>query len=235
MTINIVHLYYDILNLYGESGNIKAIKSYLEKQDIKVNIKFITLNDKIDLTNIDLLYVGCGTSSNQLMILKHINKYKKEIKEFIDNNKFVIATGNSIELFGKTIDNNKALGIFNYNSTKTDFRIVDEALFKCNLIKSNVIGFQNQGSVIKDIDNNLFEVIKGTGSYPKSKYEGYTYNNFYGTYLIGPILVRNPELLTYLMNKLIKENGKNWKIKKINLKFEQKAFNNFINLYYNSI
>lgn len=235
MTINIVHLYYDILNLYGESGNIKAIKSYLEKQDIKVNIKFITLNDKIDLTNIDLLYVGCGTSNNQLMILKHINKYKKEIKEFIDNNKFVIATGNSIELFGKTIDNNKALGIFNYNSTKTDFRIVDEALFKCNLIKSNVIGFQNQGSVIKDIDNNLFEVIKGTGSYPKSKYEGYTYNNFYGTYLIGPILVRNPELLTYLMNKLIKENGKNWKIKKINLKFEQKAFNNFINLYYNSI
>lgn len=235
MTINIVHLYYDILNLYGESGNIKAIKSYLEKQDIKVNIKFITLNDKIDLTNIDLLYVGCGTSSNQLMILKHINKYKKEIKEFINNNKFVIATGNSIELFGKTIDNNKALGIFNYNSTKTDFRIVDEALFKCNLIKSNVIGFQNQGSVIKDIDNNLFEVIKGTGSYPKSKYEGYTYNNFYGTYLIGPILVRNPELLTYLMNKLIKENGKNWKIKKINLKFEQKAFNNFINLYYNSI
>lgn len=235
MTINIVHLYYDILNLYGESGNIKAIKSYLEKQDIKVNIKFITLNDKIDLTNIDLLYVGCGTSNNQLMILKHINKYKKEIKEFINNNKFVIATGNSIELFGKTIDNNKALGIFNYNSTKTDFRIVDEALFKCNLIKSNVIGFQNQGSVIKDIDNNLFEVIKGTGSYPKSKYEGYTYNNFYGTYLIGPILVRNPELLTYLMNKLIKENGKNWKIKKINLKFEQKAFNNFINLYYNSI
>lgn len=235
MTINIVHLYYDILNLYGESGNIKAIKSYLEKQDIKVNIKFITLNDKIDLTNIDLLYVGCGTSNNQLMILKHINKYKKEIKEFIDNNKFVIATGNSIELFGKTIDNNKALGIFNYNSIKTDFRIVDEALFKCNLIKSNVIGFQNQGSVIKDIDNNLFEVIKGTGSYPKSKYEGYTYNNFYGTYLIGPILVRNPELLTYLMNKLIKENGKNWKIKKINLKFEQKAFNNFINLYYNSI
>lgn len=235
MTINIVHLYYDILNLYGESGNIKAIKSYLEKQDIKVNIKFITLNDKIDLTNIDLLYVGCGTSNNQLMILKHINKYKKEIKEFINNNKFVIATGNSIELFGKTIDNNKALGIFNYNSIKTDFRIVDEALFKCNLIKSNVIGFQNQGSVIKDIDNNLFEVIKGTGSYPKSKYEGYTYNNFYGTYLIGPILVRNPELLTYLMNKLIKENGKNWKIKKINLKFEQKAFNNFINLYYNSI
>ena len=235
MTINIVHLYYDILNLYGESGNIKAIKSYLEKQDIKVNIKFITLNDKIDLTNIDLLYVGCGTSSNQLMILKHINKYKKEIKEFIDNNKFVIATGNSIELFGKTIDNNKALGIFNYNSTKTDFRIVDEALFKCNLIKSNVIGFQNQGSVIKDIDNNLFEVIKGTGSYPKSKYEGYTYNNFYGTYLIGPILVRNPELLTYLMNKLIKEKNKNYKIKKINLKYEQKAFNNFINLYYNSI
>lgn len=235
MTINIVHLYYDILNLYGESGNIKAMKNYLEQQNIKVNIKFITLNDKIDLTNIDLLYVGCGTESNQLMILKHLNKYKKEIKDFIDNKKYVIATGNSIELFGKTINNNKSLGIFNYNSIKTDFRIVDEALFKCNLIKSNIIGFQNQGSIIKDIDNYLFEVIKGTGSYPKSKNEGYIFNNFYGTYLIGPILVRNPELLTYLMNKLIKEKDKNYKINKINLNFEQKAYNIFTNMYYNSI
>lgn len=234
MTINIAHLYYDILNLYGESGNIKAMKKYLENNNIKVNIKFITLNEEIDLTNIDILYIGCGTENNQDLVLKHITKYKKEIKEFIDNNKYVLATGNSIELFGKKIDSKKALEIFDYSSKKTDFRIVDEALFKCNLTNSYILGFQNQGSVIKDIkENNLFEVIKGTGSFPKSIFEGFNYKNFYGTYLIGPLLVRNPSLLSYLLNKIIKEKDENFKIKKNILEIDEKAFKNFMNLYYN--
>ena len=48
MEINILHLYYDLLNLYGENGNIKALKKHLEEQNVKVNIEFLTLNDKID-------------------------------------------------------------------------------------------------------------------------------------------------------------------------------------------
>ena len=41
MEINILHLYYDLLNLYGENGNIKALVKYLENQDIDVEIKKI--------------------------------------------------------------------------------------------------------------------------------------------------------------------------------------------------
>lgn len=235
MIINIGHLYYDILNLYGASGDIKAMKNYLEKQNIKVNIKFITLNDDINLDNIDILYIGGGTENNQNLVLKHLKKYKKVIKTFIENNHLVLATNNALELFGKKIDDQESLGIFPFTSTRVPFRIVDEALFKCSFLKEPIIGFQNQGSVIKDIkSNHLFEVIKGTGSYPKSPYEGYHYKNFYGTYLIGPLLARNPAFLTYLMNNLIKEKNKNYKIKKNILKIEEKAFQNFMKLYYNN-
>lgn len=234
MTINIGHLYYDILNLYGASGDVKAMKNYLEKQNIKVNIKFMTLNDEINLDDIDILYIGGGTENNQDLVLKHIKKYKKEILKYIEDNKLLIATSNSIELFGKTIDTKKALNIFDFNSTRVSFRIVDEAYFK--FLNIPIIGFQNQGSVIKDIkENNLFEVLRGTGSFPKSKFEGYHYKNFYGTYLIGPILARNPKLLVYLMNNLIKSKDKKYKINKNILKIEEKAFQNFINLHYNNI
>ena len=233
MTINIGHLYYDLFNLYGSSGNIKAMKYYLEKQGIKVNIKFITLNDDINLNNIDILFIGSGTENNQDLVLKHINKYKKEIEEFINNNKYILVSGNSLELFGKMIDNNKALDIFPFSGKRTDFRIVDEAYFKCDFIDKPILGFQNQGSVIKDItENNLFTVVKGTGSYPKSKYEGYHYKNFYGTYLIGPLLVRNPALLKYLMNNLIKSKDENYEIKNNVLEIEEKAYQNFIDLHY---
>lgn len=233
MTINIMHLYYDLLNLYGESGNIKALKNYFESQKINVNIHFATLSDDISLDNIDIIYIGCGTKSNQDLALKHIIKYKNIIKSYIENNGYVISTGNSIELFGKKVDKSTALDIFPYNSTNEQFRIVDEALFKTSLIKSYIIGFQNQERTIKDItDNNLFNVIKGTGSYPKSKYEGYQHKNFYGTYLIGPLLVRNPDLLEYICKKIIKEKNPDFKFKKSNLSFDKKAYINFTNNYY---
>lgn len=228
MTINIMHLYYDLLNLYGESGNTKILKKYFEEQGIKTKIHFVTLNDEINLDNIDIVYIGNGTSNNQALALKHLLNYKTEIKNYIENNGLFISTGNSLELFGTKIDNTKALNIFDFNSINEDFRIVDEVIFKSDLIKDYIIGFQNQERVIQINDNHLFEVIKGTGDYPKSNFEGIKYKNFYGTHLIGPLLVRNPKLLEYICNKLIKEKNSKFKINKNSLNFQNKAYNRFI-------
>ena len=227
MTINIMHLYYDLLNLYGESGNIKILKKYFENQGIKVNIHFITINDNICLDNIDIIYIGNGTKNNQLLALNHLKKYKKNIKEYIENNKIIISTGNSLELFGHKIDNIAALNIFNYNSENKSFRIVDEVIFKSTLFDEYIIGFQNQEKILNINENHLFKVIKGTGDYPNSLYEGYKYKNFYGTHLIGPLLVRNPKLLKYICNNLIKEKNNNFKIKNIQ-NFENKAYTCYI-------
>lgn len=238
MTITIMHLYYDILNLYGENGNIKILKQYLEHQGIKVKIKFTTIDDEINLKDVDFLYIGTGTENNQKLVLNHIRKYKKEIKQFIEDNHFVLATGNSIELFGNSIIDKekkayKALEIFSFDAIEENFRIVDEALFKTNIIKEYVIGFQNQNSIIKNYSNNsLFTVIKGTGSYPGSKQEGILYKNFYGTYLIGPILVRNPKLLKKITKELIRRKNPKHKIKQDQLFFETKAYEEFLKNYY---
>ena len=228
MTINIMHLYYDLLNLYGESGNIKILKKYFDEQGIKTKIHFVTLNDEINLNNIDIVYIGNGTSNNQELALKHLVKYKNEIKNYIENNGLFISTGNSLELFGKQIDNNKALNIFDFNSINEDFRIVDEVIFKSELLNEYIIGFQNQERIIKINDNHLFKVIKGTGNYPKCEYEGIKYKNFYGTHLIGPLLVRNPKLLEYICTNLIKQKNSNFKITKNKLKFQNKAYDSFI-------
>lgn len=232
MKITILYLYYDILNLYGESGNIKALKQYLEAIDVDVHIKFATLNDEINLKNVDMIYLGMGSENNQLLALKHLKKYKKEIKEFILNNHFVLATGNSLELFGKAIDDVKALDIFPYTSKREVYRIVDEALVKTDLVSPYLLGFTNRNSILLNNDKPLFEVIKGVGCNPNELVEGYHFNNFYGTYLIGPILVRNPHFLKYLVNELIKFKNPDFKIKKVNLKLEELAYQEFMKNYY---
>ena len=59
--------------------------------------------------------------------------------------------------------------------------------------------------------------------YPLFDSEGVYYKNFFGTHVLGPILVRNPLFLKYFMNKLT-----NKKLK-YDLKLEQLAYNTFIN------
>lgn len=222
MTVYIAHLYYDLMNLYGENGNIKSIKYLLESQKIKVIIDNISLNDNIDFNKYDLIVIGCGTYNNLKLSLNHLKKYKKDINEYIESNKFILATGNSIELFGQKIDEIEALKIFNYNSKKLDKRIVGDCITTTNLIKTKIIGFQNRESYIDEITNNLF----------KDKDIGIKYKNFYGTYLLGPILIRNPEFAKYFVNELIKRNNKNYKIKKYDLSLEKKAYNEYFKTYY---
>lgn len=218
-TIKIAHLYYDLMNYYGEQGNVLALKTAIEYAGFKVNIKTLSVDDEIDFEKYDIFYMGMGTKRNQEIVRKDILKYKEKIENVIDKKMFIM-TGNSYELFGKKIDDKKCLGIFNFSSKTTD-RIVGEQIFKSDIIKETIIGFQNRFSSNNIKDDYLFEVIKGTGNDSESKVEGIHKNNFFGTYLLGPILIRNP----YFKDALLKYIG----IDKVNTKLvDYKAYHEYL-------
>ena len=54
----------------------EVLKKSLESLDIDVSLKFSTLDDEIDLTDVDLIYVGSGSEKNQLLALENFKKYK---------------------------------------------------------------------------------------------------------------------------------------------------------------
>ena len=85
--ITIAYLYYDLLNLYGESGNIKALKKSLEEQGVRVSIHFLTLDDDLDFSKYDFVYMGAGTENNQNLILPHLMKYREDIQQQIEGEK----------------------------------------------------------------------------------------------------------------------------------------------------
>lgn len=218
-TIKIAHLYYDLMNYYGEQGNVLALKTAIEYAGFKVNVKTLSVDDEIDFEKYDIFYMGMGTKRNQEIVRKDILKYKDKIENVIDKKMFIM-TGNSYELFGKKIDDKKCLGIFNFESKTTD-RIVGEQVFKSDIIKETIIGFQNRFSSNNIKDDYLFEVIKGTGNDLESKVEGIHKNNFFGTYLLGPILIRNP----YFKDALLKYIG----IDKVNTKLvDYKAYHEYL-------
>ena len=197
--MKIAYLYYDFLNLYGESGNIKIISNILKYNKIKHEILYLSLDDELEFDKYDLVYIGSGTEDNLLIALKHLSKYKNDIKKYIEDNKFMLVTGNSVDMFGKKIDDNKALNIFEYEVTKGKRKMEE-------VYHNKILGFINNNSY-----NNKYcdtDIIR--------------HNNFYGTYILGPILVRNPHLVKQFLNDLT-----NKKLK-YDLKLETKAYNEFI-------
>ena len=237
--IKIAHLYYDLMNLYGDNGNLKALKNQLNNQGMKFKIDFLTIGDIIDFSKYDLIYMGPGTEYNQKLVLKDIIKYKNSIKKAVDNHKFFLITGNAIDLFGKYILEDKkkvrTLNVFDFYSVNESFRLVDEVVAKTRDSEKFILGFQNQGSTMHNLSEPLFEIIRGCGSSPNSKTEGFKYNNFLGTYLIGPLLVRNPHLLKELTKELILSIEPNFKFKPFRLTLEQKAYDSYIENYYSEL
>ena len=237
MKIVIAYLYYDLLNLYGESGNLKFLKNHLEEQNIEVVQKFLTIDDELDFSEYDLVLMSTGTENNQKLALRHLLKYKDEIKTAIESNKFFLITGNAIDLFGQSIETRdgkkiECLNIFNYTVKESEKRIVNDALFLNKETNDYVIGFQNQSSILTGNENSLFEVLVGTGA-SSSKEEGIHYKNFYGTYLIGPLLVRNPKFALDFIKQLILSINPDFKFKDFDIEFETEAYEKYFNLHYN--
>ena len=115
--------------------------------------------------------------------------YQEDIKRYIEDNKFMLVTGNSVDMFGEKIiadEEYDGLGVFDYTITRGK-RKMEEVYLDSEITKHKILGFINNNSYIDEINFPLF------------KEEGVKYNNFYATYILGPILVRNPDFIKYFL------------------------------------
>lgn len=225
MEIKLLHLYYDIMNLYGEYGNIKILQKHLEDQGANVIVDKKTINEEINFEEYDFIYIGSGTEKNQEVILEDIKRnHKENFIKAIENNKVMLLTGNSYEILGKDIAGQEALGILNFETERTEKRITADIIAKSKILKNKVVGFVNNMSSIKNNDNPLFEIEFGEGESATSKFEGVTYKNVIGTHLIGPLLIRNPEILKMLVDKICRQKDENFEYKEIEYAEEEKAY-----------
>ena len=169
----------------------------------------MSINDKKDFSDVDLIYVGSGTNENLMVALDDLMKNKKELEKYIKDNKFILSTGNSVELFGNYIVSNKkikALGVLDYVCMRQD-RIVKDVNINTNIIDEKIIGFENHDGKVLNFDEDIVKI-----------------NNFYGTYIIGPLLVRNPKLCSYLIKELITSKDKDFNFKEENYFLDLKSY-----------
>jgi len=199
-------LYPDMAYLFGDAANVRYLKASLptaEFIETKKGSKPLFLSEKVNF-----VYMGALTERSQEEAVELLLPYKDEFIKAIDNGTVFLFTGNTLEILGEYIidDDGKkipCLGIFDYYA-KRDYYHRHNSACLAEFENMKIMGFKTQFTMCypKTDEKGLFKVEKGIGMNEKSKAEGIRVNNFMGTYLIGPLLILNPDFTKYLL-KLI--------------------------------
>lgn len=215
MELTILHLYPDCMSLYGEYANVAVLRRHLEAMGVGVTVETALFEDAPDFEKADFIYMGAGTERTQKAALTALLPHKAALKAAIDRGAVLLFTGNAMELLGASIteeESGKAwpcLGFGEFTTLETGYRAPEDVVARTSLWGSFVVGFMNKCSEIYGVTTPLFEQVeRGPGNAGDGgPEEGYVDGNVFATHLTGPILVKNPDFVDFLIRRIFAAKG----------------------------
>lgn len=225
LEITIGYLYGDLMNIYGDTGNIIALKKRAEWHGIKVEVKNISVGDRIPTrqvgTQIDLFFFGGGQDQAQEVVAEDLIKSGKDkiIKSEVERGVPLLSICGGYQLLGEYYKPHKGpklpgIGLFPTYTLASYDRMIGNIVIESMFGK--LVGFENHSgkTQLKKGALPLGMVKKGFGNNGKDKVEGCIYKNAIGCYMHGSLLPKNPQLADWLIKKALEVKYK----REINLK-----------------
>ena len=253
-SIKILYLYPDMLELYGDYGNIQVLKYRIESRGYKAIIDRYSIGDATpNFNDYDIVFAGGGADNEQSILAKDLVQYKDNIKDAVNNGVFFLLICGAYQLFGKYykgVEGNiiPGLEVFDYYTVANPDRkkrcigniVIDANLRSSNNdtdysesnIKTKVIGFENHGGQTFDISNSFGNVLFGNGNKFGDSEEGFFKDNVIATYLHGPLLSKNPELCDYIIKYCLdRKYNENITLESLNDEFENLCREQLLNRF----
>ncbi len=243
--LKILYLYPDMLELYGDYGNIQVLKYRIESRGYQAIIDRYSIGDDApNFNDYDIVFAGGGADNEQSILAEDLVKYKENIQEAVRNGVFFLLICGAYQLFGKYykgVDGNiiPGLEVFDYYTVANPDRkkrCIGNIVIDANLnnLKTKVIGFENHGGQTFDISNSFGKVLFGNGNKFGDSEEGFFENNVIATYLHGPLLSKNPELCDYIIKYCLdRKYNENVELEPLNDEFENLCREQLLNRFLN--
>ena len=211
--LNVCHLYGDLLNTYGDNGNLLMLKHRAKKRGINFNIEIVSLNDTFDANKYDLVFFGGGQDFEQRIVSKDIQAKKEAITEYIENDGVTVGICGGFQLLGHYYvdaagNRINGIGALNhYTLNQDDNRFIGDIVIKNDEFGETYKGFENHNgrTFLGEGVKPLGVVEMGYGNNGEDKTEGAHYKQTYCSYFHGPLLVRNTTLTDRILKEAVKK------------------------------
>lgn len=238
MIIRIAHLYPDMLNLYGDRGNIIALTERMMARQIDVHTDAITMGKSFNADDYDILFIGGGQDFEQDVLLDDLKKGKDaEINKAIHNGTVMLAICGGYQMLGKyykTYDGKmlEYMGALDFYTEGKEERMIGNYAYKTKE-GIEVVGFENHSGrtyLGKGVEP-LGKMIKGFGNNGEDGTEGVRFKNTFGTYSHGPVLPKNPDFADLLISKALEHKYGKSNLAPLDDSLEAKARAQVMKLY----
>ena len=239
MKLTIHHLYADMMNLYGDRGNVISIKKRCEWRGISVDIVDVGLGERIRPTGCDLFLFGGGQDREQALLAEDLAGSKgADLRSIVEGGGVVLGVCGGYQLMGHSYETLEGetlpgVGIFDLHTQPRKLdeeRLIGNVLARVRAPETGetreIVGFENHGgrTYLGDDLEPLGEVLVGYGNNGKDGTEGARRLNAYGTYLHGSLLPKNPWLTDQLILNAVRRTDENFELEPLDDTTERSAF-----------
>lgn len=212
-TFRLAWLYPDLLELYGDTGNITILKRRCAAVGVSLEVDQFTVGEQANLADYDFVFLGGGSDREQQIFYTDLMGRKESFVQAIESDVVVVTICGGYQLFGqyyRSISGTQidGMGIFDYytigSPPRTIGYLVEEAVI--DGVRMTLAGFENHSGLTHQVKTPLAKVIRGIGNNKDDDGEGVQYRNLIGTYMHGPLLARNPALVDALIQKMARRN-----------------------------
>lgn len=227
MKLIIGYLYPDLMNIYGDTGNVITLQKRCQWRGIEAEVKLISQNSELISGECDLYFFGGGQDQSQGVVAKDLIKKGKVLKGEVDRGAPLLSICGGYQLLGEYYqphegDKLEGLGIFPAYTEASDTRMIGNIVIETSVLSSQssdspntdskailkseyLVGFENHSgkTYLKKDGEPLGRVKRGFGNNGKDRTEGCIYKNAIGCYMHGSLLPKNPQLTDWLIQKAL--------------------------------
>lgn len=232
MVLTVCHLYPDLLNLYGDRGNIIAFTQRCRWRGLPVRVREINLGETIDFRQVDFLFLGGGSDREQKLMAADLGKHRDNLRAAIEDGLVTLAICGGYQLLGRyylTLEGREipGLDLIDFHTEAGAGRLIGNVAVEMNLggMVLRATGFENHAgrTFLGPGTQPLGRVLAGHGNNGCDGTEGATCRNVFCSYLHGPLLPKNAALTDHLIALAIQRRGQDVQLAPLSDILEERA------------